>query len=63
MRWAAARSCGAINEVGALVVYRSGPGDVSPLSKLYDGPGRGNSRPPTVPRVYFSALRWLQPSS
>jgi uncharacterized protein DUF6510 len=55
-------SCGAVNEVGALFVYRSGPGDVvrcpgctSVLLVATPGPDR--------PRVYFSSLRWLQPSS
>jgi hypothetical protein len=53
-------ACGAVNAVGALLVYRSGPGDVvrcphcttvllvaTPL--------------PNGPQVWFSALRWMGP--
>ena len=55
-------ACGAINAVGALVVYRSGPGDVVRC------PGCTTvlivaTPAPTGPRVYFSKLRWLEPAS
>ena len=56
----ACSACGAVNAVGALIVYRSGPGDVVRCpgcttvlvvaTPLRDGP-----------RVHFSALRWLEP--
>jgi Family of unknown function (DUF6510) len=55
-------SCRTENLIGALVVYRSGPGDVVRCpncsdvlivtTPVADGP-----------RVYFSALRWLQTAS
>ena len=53
--------CGAINAVGALVVYRSGPGDVVRC------PGCGTvlivaTPHASAPRVYFSSLRWLEPA-
>jgi hypothetical protein len=54
--------CGDKNEVGALIVYRGGPGDVvrcpSCATVLIVA-----TRLPTGPRVYFSSLRWLQPAS
>ena len=54
--------CGDKNEVGALIVYRSGPGDVvrcpSCSTVLIVA-----TRLPAGPRVYFSSLRWLQPAS
>ncbi len=53
-------ACGAVNAMGALTVFRGGPGDVIRcpacetvvfvISSLPDGP-----------RVYLSALRWFQP--
>lgn len=54
--------CGAVNEVGALIVYQSGPGDVVRC------PGCTTvlivaARQAAGPRIYFSALRWLQPAS
>jgi hypothetical protein len=55
-------SCATVNPFGALVVYRSGPGDVvrCPVctavlvvaTPLRDGP-----------RVWFSGIRWVAPSS
>jgi hypothetical protein len=54
--------CGDKNHVGALIVYRGGPGDVmrcpSCSTVLIVA-----TRLPTGPRVYFSSLRWLQPAS
>ena len=54
--------CGDTNQVGALIVYRGGPGDVmrcpSCSTVLVVA-----TRLPTGPRVYFSSLRWLQPAS
>ena len=54
--------CGDKNQVGALIVYRAGPGDVvrcpSCQTVLIVA-----IRLPTGPRVYFSSLRWLQPAS
>ena len=54
--------CGDRNEVGALIVYRSGPGDVvrcpSCSTVLIVA-----TRLSGAPRVYFSSLRWLQPAS
>ena len=54
--------CGDENQVGALIVYRGGPGDVvrcpSCATVLIVA-----TRLPTGPRVYFSSLRWLQPAS
>ena len=54
-------NCGRVHAMGALIVYRSGPGDVArcptcetvivvavPL--------------PDRPRVHFAALRWLEPA-
>ena len=51
--------CGAVNVVGALVVYRSGPGDVVRCPNclavlLVACPFPGG------PRVSFPGLRWLQ---
>jgi Family of unknown function (DUF6510) len=53
-------ACGTENRIGALLVYRAGPGDVVRcpncktvvlvVTEQRDGP-----------RVYLSALRWLQP--
>ena len=54
--------CGDENQVGALIVYRGGPGDVvrcpSCATVLIVA-----TRLPTGPRVYFSSLKWLQPAS
>jgi hypothetical protein len=54
--------CGDKNHVGALIVYRGGPGDVvrcpSCSTVLIVA-----THLPTGPRVYFSSLRWLQPAS
>ena len=54
--------CGDENQVGALIVYRAGPGDVircpSCATVLIVA-----TRLPTGPRVYFSSLRYLQPAS
>ena len=54
--------CGDENLVGALIVYRSGPGDVvrcpSCSTVLIVA-----TRRPAGSRVYFSSLRWLQPAS
>ena len=54
--------CGDKNQVGALIVYRAGPGDVvrcpSCSTVLIVA-----TRLPAGPRVYFSSLRWLQPVS
>lgn len=52
--------CGAVNAVGALVVYRSGPGDVVRCPRcttvlLVATPL------PIGPQVWFAALRWLGP--
>jgi hypothetical protein len=54
-------NCGDINPVGALIVYRGGPGDVVRCPScstvlIVATPG------PAGPRVYFSRLRWLQPA-
>jgi hypothetical protein len=53
--------CGAVNAMGALIVFRGGPGDVARcpacstvvlvVSGLRDGP-----------RAYLVALSWVQPS-
>jgi uncharacterized Zn finger protein len=53
-------NCGTVNPVARLVVYRSGPGDVvrcpvCSIVVIVATPG------PDRPRVYFSALRWLEP--
>jgi DNA-directed RNA polymerase subunit RPC12/RpoP len=55
-------SCGAENAVGALIVYRSGPGDVIRC------PSCGSvvivaSSLPDRPRVYLTSLRWLEAPS
>ena len=54
--------CGDENQVGALIVYRGGPGEVvrcpSCATVLIVA-----IRLPTGPRVYFSSLRWIQPAS
>jgi hypothetical protein len=54
--------CGDTNQVGALIVYQSGPGDVvrcpSCATVLIVA-----TRLPAGPRVYFSSLRWLQAPS
>ena len=54
--------CGDENLVGALIVYRGGPGDVvrcpSCATVLIVA-----TRLPTGPRIYFSSMRWLQPAS
>lgn len=54
-------ACGAINAFGALLVYRSGPGDVVRC------PGCESVVIVVVPhegrhRVHFSAMRWLEPA-
>lgn len=54
-------ACGAVNAVGALVVYRSGPGDVVRC------PGCDATVMVIVPhgerhRVHFTAMRWLEPA-
>ena len=56
------RSCGSTHAMAELVVYRSGPGDVMRCPScttvlLVATPI------PTGPRIYFSSLRWLAPSS
>ena len=54
--------CGDENRVGALILYRGGPGEVvrcpSCATVLIVA-----IRLPTGPRVYFSSLRWIQPAS
>jgi Family of unknown function (DUF6510) len=54
--------CGDRNRVGAFMVYQCGPGDVmrcpSCSTVLIVA-----VRLPAGPRVYFSSLRWLQPST
>jgi hypothetical protein len=54
-------ACGTVNAVGALVVYRSGPGDVVRC------PGCEAVVMTVVPherrhRVHFAAIRWLEPA-
>jgi hypothetical protein len=55
-------NCGDINAVGALIVYRSGPGDVvrcpSCSTVLIVA-----TPVPAGPRMYFSRLRWLEPAA
>jgi hypothetical protein len=55
-------SCGTVNALAAMMVYRSGPGDVlrcpactSVVIVAASLPGR--------PRVYLSSLRWLESPS
>jgi len=54
--------CGDENRVGALIVYKGGPGDVmrcpSCSTVLIVA-----VRSAVGPRVYFSSLRWLQAAS
>jgi hypothetical protein len=54
--------CGDKNQVGALIVYRGGPGDVvrcpSCATVLIVA-----THLPSGPRVYFASLAWLQPAS
>jgi hypothetical protein len=52
--------CGAINAMGALVVYRSGPGDVirCPICATVLVVATPS---PQGPRVYLSRLKWLAP--
>ena len=54
--------CGDTNHVGALIVYRAGPGDVvrcpSCTTVLIVA-----TRLPAGPRIYFSSLRWLEAAS
>jgi Family of unknown function (DUF6510) len=54
-------ACGAVNAVGALLVYRSGPGDVVRC------PGCEAAVMIVVPhedrhRIHFSGMRWLEPA-
>ena len=55
-------SCGSTHFMAELIVYRSGPGDVlrcpSCATVLLVA-----TAVPTGPRVYFSSLRWLAPST
>jgi Family of unknown function (DUF6510) len=54
-------ACGAVNPMGALMVYRGGPGDVARC------PACGTAVIVVVPhherhRVHFAAIRWLEPA-
>jgi hypothetical protein len=55
-------SCGTEHDMAELIVYRSGPGDVlrcpSCATVLMVA-----TPLPSGPRIYFSSLRWLAPSS
>jgi hypothetical protein len=54
-------ACGSVRAVAALVVYRSGPGDVlcCPACATVVGV---ISALPHGPRVHLVALRWLEPA-
>ena len=52
--------CGAINAMGALFVYRSGPGDVIRCPRCTTVVLVATPLP-DGPRVWFSALRWMGP--
>ena len=51
--------CGDQNQVGALIVYRSGPGDVVRCPSCSTVLVVATRQTPG-PRVYFASLRWLQ---
>ena len=53
-------ACGTANRIGALLVYRAGPGDVvrCPHCKTVVLVA---TEQPSGPRIYLTALRWLQP--
>ena len=55
-------ACGAVNAMGALIVYRSGPGDVLRCPGCESVLMVAASRPER-PRVYLASLRWLEPAS
>jgi hypothetical protein len=55
-------NCGSTHVMAELIVYRSGPGDVLRCPScqtvlIVATPA------PTGPRIYFSSLRWLAPST
>jgi hypothetical protein len=54
-------SCSSVHAVGEFVVYRSGPGDVLRCPSCASILIVATSRP-EGPRVYLSALRWLEPA-
>jgi len=54
--------CGAVNAVGSMVVYRGGPGDVVRCPNC-ETVLVVVTRVTDRPRMHFSGLRWLQPSS
>ena len=51
--------CGAVNAVGALIVYRSGPGDVIRCPGC-DSVLMVAASLPDRPRVYLGSLQWLE---
>jgi hypothetical protein len=55
-------SCGSVHVMAELMVYRSGPGDVLRCPSC-ESVWMVATPIPSGPRVYFSSLRWLAPST
>jgi hypothetical protein len=51
--------CGAVNAIGSMIVYRSGPGDVV-LCPSCETVLLVAASLPAGPRIYVSKLRWLE---
>ena len=56
------RGCGSTHVMAELVVYRSGPGDVLRCPSC-QSVWMVATPAPSGPRIYFSSLRWLAPST